>query len=216
MPLPPLAAQGSPLGLFVVAIVGVACAWFCLWYFGRDQRLKRRLRRTPACPISALGSDTPGRVVGTARTHRETLEAPLTGRECLYYEVEVTEKRGKHTRRVLREVEGVEFVVDDGSGRALVDPRTADVVLDVDGSSSSGTFHDANPAEEALLARHGVSSTGWVFNKSLRYRESIIGVGEQVAALACSARGSTGGPRLVAPPDGRIVISDSRSTTSNG
>ena len=221
-----LAAHTGRTFLLTAAIlVGIAGLVFVVAYFSRDAKLKRLLRATPVCPLAQLTAHDAGRVVGKARAYRETLDAPLTGRKCLYYEVIVNQKSGKHWHRILRETQGVEFLVDDGTGKALVDPNRAEVVVTIDGNSGSGTFDDADPAQEALLARHGHKSTGLMFNKTLRYTEAIIGVGEQVSALgrraeaSSASRGSAAGAAAGAVPlagaaNGKVVISDCRSTTT--
>src|SRR5262249_37502511 len=92
---------------------------------------------------------------------------------------------------------GVPFMVEDGSGRALVDPTGAEVVLNFDGESSSGTFHDADARQEAFLAKHGRTSKGWIFNRGLRYREAMIEAGETIAIVGSAVRE----PDPDAPPE---------------
>jgi hypothetical protein len=82
----------------------------------------------------------------------------------------------------------VPFAVDDGTGRAIVNPGQARVALVVDHSTSSGSFDDATGVEEGFLARHGMKSTGWFFNRTLRYREGAIEVGERVSVLGRGVR----------------------------
>jgi hypothetical protein len=209
--------------VIVLLIAGAGVIVFLAWYFSKAQRLKRKLRGTPVCSISRLTPDAPGRVVGTARAHGETLTAPLTARTCLYYLVEVKERRGKHWTTILTEARGVAFVLDDGTGRALVDPERAELALDFDRNDSSGTFQGASPAQEALLARHGRGSVGLIFNKSLRYREATIAVGERIAVLGHCER-APGAPgmaygaqptplRLVGSLESPLIISDAPETT---
>jgi len=71
----------------------------------------------------------------------------------------------------------VTFVIDDGTGRAIIDPTGARVAVDIDMTTRSGTFDDATPVEEQFLIRHGLRASGWMFNRTLRYREGVIEVG---------------------------------------
>jgi hypothetical protein len=118
-------------------------------------------------------------------------------------------------------------VLTDGTGRAIIDPTGAEIALDFDSRSSSGTFDNANEAEEAFLARHHQKSQGWVFNKGLRYREAVIHIGETIAVLGEGVRepDPDGSPtseyrgaaptrlRLTSTPRFPLVISDNAGAT---
>lgn len=187
------------------------------WYFGRGERLRRMLRRTPVRRISAVRAGERVRVIGTARAQGETLKAPLTGRPCLYYCAEVWARRRKSWRMTIRKVRGVPFLVDDGSGVALVNPNRADVLLGTVASNRSGAFDNASPAEARFLAQHGEQSTGLIFNRSFRYSEAIIEVGERVAVLGAPRHEpdrSAGAPvELSGSLEVRLVICDAPATT---
>jgi hypothetical protein len=166
-----------------MAVVGVG-----FWYFSAANRLKRELRAARVWPIGELPENTIGRVIGEAHPIDRVLEGPLSGRACVYYVARVEEEGSNSWKTVIEEHDGVPFLLDDGSGRAIVDPVNAEVVLTFDSDSSSGTFDDATRTEEAFLAKHGRSSTGWVFNKKLRYTEAIIEPGETIAVLGSGVR----------------------------
>ncbi len=174
----------DPIGILL--LVGVAGG--LIWYLGKRQALMRRLKQAKPWSIGELPEDTLGKIVGHARPVAETLTAPISGRSCVFYEVSVVQDHGKSSSTIIHELQGVPFYLEDGTGRAIVDPRGAEVVLEQDFSTSSGTLDDATPVETAFLQRHGKEPKGWVFNKSLRYRESIIGIGESVAVLGAGVR----------------------------
>lgn len=220
-----------PAGIWVAIILGVIAIAFFGWYFGHGQRLKRQLKAARPWLLSELPEDTHGRVIGRAQVLGEQLQGPLTGRRCVYYIAMVEEQRstGRSTywRTVAQESRGVPFVLEDGTGRAIVDPNGAQVALDFDGNSKSGTFNNADPVQEQFLARHGQKSQGWVFNKTLRYREAMIEVGETVAVLGSGIRepdptaapeaAYRGAPptrlRLTSSPRFPLIISDDPATT---
>jgi hypothetical protein len=158
--------------------------------FHEDARVRRALRKAPKLAIGAFPEGSPGRIVG-AVAPGETIEAPLSGRRCVYFEVIVEEKAGgknKHWRRRVREATGIPFVVSDGTGRAIIDPAHARIALEDDAHSRSGVFDAATAREEAFLARHGVESRGWLLAKTLRYQEAVIEVDEQVAVAGLAVR----------------------------
>jgi len=220
-----------PAGAWLAIILVVVLIAVLSWYFSAGARLKRQLRAAKPWSLAELPEDTHGRVIGQARALGEQLQGPLTGRPCVYYIAMVEEQRstGRSTywRTIASETRGVPFMLEDGTGRAIVDPNGAQVALDFDGNSKSGTFNNADPVQEAFLAKHGQKSEGWVFNKTLRYREAMIEVGETVAVLGSGVRepdpnaqpeaAYRGAPptrlRLTSSPKFPLMISDDPSTT---
>ena len=218
---------GVYVGIFIVFIVIAIVVWF----FSKANRIKRQLRSMVASPIAHLPENTLGKVCGAAHPIGQQLVGPLTGRPCLYYicvvEQHVSTGRSSYWKQIIREEMGVPFQIVDQSGRAIVDPRGAEMALTFDGETKSGTFSDADPIQEAFLARHGKSSKGWVFNKGLRYKEAMIEVNEVVAILGqgvrepdsmmAPAQDYRSGPptllRLTSSPKFPLVISDDHTTT---
>lgn len=223
--------SGDMLGIYFAIFIIFAVIAFCVWFFGKARRIKSQLRNARAVAIGQLAENTVGKIVGSAHSIGHQLVGPLTGRPCLYYiclvEQHVSTGRSSYWKQIIREEMGVPFQVVDASGRAIVDPRGAEMALTFDGNSKSGTFNDADPVQEAFLQRHGKSSKGWVFNKGLRYREAMIEVNETVAvlgqgirepdtAMAPSGDYRSGPPtllRLTSSPKFPLVISDDTSTT---
>jgi hypothetical protein len=194
-------------------------------------RLARQLREAPRVDIGALAEGAPARIIG-AVVADETLRAPFTGRPCVAYVAEVDEyvSRGKSHRWESRihEVRHLPFVVDDGTGRALVDPGQAKLLVEIDTTTRSGAFDDATEVERAFLDRHGMNSKGWFFNRRLRYREGVIEPGERVAVLGRGVRepdpdavASVTGYRDALPtrvrmsgsPEHPLLVSDQPDTT---
>ncbi|MBV8756188.1 MAG: hypothetical protein JO257_02865 [Deltaproteobacteria bacterium] len=171
---------------------GIAVFVTLAWYFSESAKIKRELKSAPRMSLRELPESKRARVVGAAQPLERTLEAPLTGRTCMYYVVTVEQHhstgRSSYWKQIIKEEAGVPFVLDDGTGRAIVDPRSARVALDVDGKGDSGTFDEPNERETAFLQRHGTTGQGWIFNKRLRYREAIIELGERVAILGEGVR----------------------------
>jgi hypothetical protein len=178
----------------IVVLVAVAAVMFSVafWYYSENATIRRQLRKARAKRIAELGDAELGKVVGSARHIDELLHAPLTGRPCVYFIAVVEEKRstGKSSywKTIVKEERSVAFVLEDASGCAIVDPTAARIAIDFDGRSTSGTFDDPTDAEREFLARHGERGQGWIFNRSLRYREAVIEDGETVAVLGAGTR----------------------------
>ena len=160
-----------------------------------------RRRRILATPTAAIGSAAGGLVElhGHVRP-LATLTAPYSGAPCVYYRFRLAERRGTGKRRrtvVLRHGEAREpFLVDDGSGLALVRPDGATLVLDRARHASSVTLRDATPELASFCARVGVDPTGlFGFNRALTLEESFLGVDDEVFVL--------GHARLLGPVEAR-------------
>ena len=176
----------------VVLVIAVAVGVIVVgWLFNERAQIRRQLRQAPRGQIRDAAEGQAVRFDGTVAPG-QTLRAPLTGRVCVFYVALVEEyvsngKTGSWRQRV-REQRGVPFTLDDGTGRALVDPSGARIDCELDQTSRSGAFDDATPVEEDFLTRHGMRSTGWFFNKKLRYREGAIEIGEHVAVMGRPVR----------------------------
>jgi hypothetical protein len=188
--------------LLVVLVIGVAAFGTVLalvLYFSRDARIKRAIRNATLATTQGFQDRTIGKIHGTLRYLDEPLKAPLSGRLCAYYEVLVEEYRsnGKSGswHEIICERQSQDFLVEDETGMARVTMQGAEVAVVKDSHRASGTFKAATPDLEAFLARHGRSSKGWLFNKSLRYKEGVLAAGELVAVCGLGTREPDPDPR---------------------
>lgn len=119
----------------------------------------RRTRAVEDTPTSKIASAHQGYVelVGAARLGAALLIAPLTGRQCVWYRFRV-EKKGSKNKWVTEQsgCSDTPFLVDDGSGVAVVDARQAEMIVD--------------------------EGRQWI-ESGRRYTEWILGDGEQVYAI---------------------------------
>jgi hypothetical protein len=220
MIIEPLAALG-----FLASFVGVVLAWDSLTLDGRRRRLLGRARRTQ---IADVRDGTVVKIVGQLSFIGEPLGAPLSGRRCAYYEATVDESSGRAPIQLIRERRGQDFILRDDSGKALVRMDEASAVLVMrDAQFSSGGDADPTAVMTAFLARHGQSSRGLLFAKSLNYREGVLEPGERIAVLGLARwepdpdpdRGALGyrelPMRLVVQASGRVplVVTDEPSLT---
>ncbi|MCP4445970.1 MAG: hypothetical protein GY811_11585 [Myxococcales bacterium] len=150
---------------------------------------RRLFRRTRSTAIRSFEDGKTGKIVGRLSYLGEPLRSPLTGRPCAFYEI-IVEEYKNHLgltsggwQRVIRDAQGQDFLIDDGTGRAIVDPTDPEVVITIDAQTSSGMTDDPTVREMDFLKSHGFVGKGWVFNKTLRYREGILESGESVAVM---------------------------------
>ena len=120
----------------LVTLAVLAVAGYLLLVGGRRLKTVFHVLRNDPLPVRELhGRRGPVEVEGSALEGDDgTVEAPFTGSRCLAYEYEVEElrSRGKSEswETLDRGMDGVDFVVDDGTGRVRVDPTGAEVHLE--------------------------------------------------------------------------------------
>lgn len=183
----------GPLLVFggILFVIGVIVTLTNLKNFRRRQRIIA----TPTSPIAQAPGNGVVEIKGRIHPSEQgLLQAPFSGRHAVWVRVTVQELRS-HGRNsswhtILSEVDGRQFLVDDGSGQmARVIANGANVILDKQNIASSGTFNDAAGHLEGFLASRGLKSTSWLgFNKSMRYEEEVLAPGDALYALGPSRR----------------------------
>ena len=187
-----------------MSLVDLARHWL------EDRRIRKRLRVARPYSIATLPESTIGRVVGAARPFEQrVLEAPLSGRICVYYVIELFELRPASPLRLLAtEQEGIPFVLEDETGRAMIDPAHARCSCAFDHESESKAAFDADPRQRDLLERHSLVRRDWFGTQGIRYREAAITIDERIAVLGAGVRE----PDPSAPPQGERGYRDGGST----
>lgn len=167
------------------------------------------------------------KIVGTVAAHRQTLTSPLTARPCLFYLIVVMEQ-GSSGGEVVREQRGVDFLLRDESGEALVHaggqpPPAAALRLEKKREISAVLFRDEG-LERFLSARGHAPRAPLGLPRRVRAYEAIIVPGQQLAACALAhwqpdteGRGASyreAPERLTLAPSGDVplLLSDDRST----
>jgi hypothetical protein len=198
------------LGGLALVLAGV------LVYFGR--RELQRLSRITETPTTHARDVTSGfvEVKGVVEA-AQVVTSPFYAVPAVYVRwcVEEYRRRGKSSSwvTVLQGVECKDFWIRDDSGRVRVPVAGLSPVLYLAGknTTSSGTFRSAPEHIEQFLARHGRSSSGWVFNKSMRYTEECIQPGEHIYALGWARRDGNE-PAFTQAPDsserGELILAN--------
>lgn len=150
-----------------------------------DGWIRWRSRRLPVTPVDRVVEGRRVKVMGRVDAGAQPLEAPITGRRCAAWSVELQEGPGWET--MLVEQKAQEFVLRDRSGRpALIRASRASVVFDVDSWS-----WPQQPTERMLsfLRRHHVREHGYFGSATLPYRyvEGVLEAGEEITVVG-SAR----------------------------
>jgi hypothetical protein len=140
----------------------------------------------PPTPITSIRDGEHVKVRGRVIPAGELLRAPLTGRPCVAYHLEVShDDQFPETRigpAVIEERKAQDFRIADQTGQAVVLVADAKIELVKDRKEIQDLFHDASPELRALLTRHKepLTSTVMEINRAFCAREGILAEGELV------------------------------------
>jgi hypothetical protein len=117
---------------WILDVAAVTAGGFLIRYGFRLLRKKNMIENVPSSPIRSVAmglAEIKGQAPGVAVT-----PAPLSGTPCLYYRYLVEEERtrpkgGREWVTIDRGESNVPFHVEDPTGRILVNPEGADIIL---------------------------------------------------------------------------------------
>lgn len=216
------------IGLGLMAGLGLLVA---AHFENREAPLKRRMRKLPlADSIANTPENQDVRVSGTLHyvEGKEPLIAPLTGRPCAAWHVLVGRRAGvsQEWDPLAEDQNSIDFILEDGSGRALVSGANISMMLSLDFSTKPG------PASERLEAflrerppatpAYAPASTDFPIPNELFAHEGILELGETVTVAGSGSfvndpraqAGYRGGGQLFrveALADGELLASDDPS-----
>ncbi|MCC7072709.1 MAG: hypothetical protein IT383_15375 [Deltaproteobacteria bacterium] len=179
------------LGLVILILAIVAAAGGVAWSAAKPLQRYRRIRDTPTAPIKELGNGF-FEIRGRVATPLTPLISPYSDMPCVYYSFRIQERRttgyGKRRRTrwvtVVSDTRAADCFLEQGGHRAEVHIEHAELVLKVDHHGSSGFLN--SPTEELkqrLGERYDFATEGTLFNRSLRYRETVVRAGELLYVL---------------------------------
>jgi len=165
--------DASALSLTVGVMGGVG---FSIYGFIMNNR-KRLIESIPTSPVRSLAVGLV-EVSGHAQPENGLLRAPFSGMPCVLFSYQVEERRAsrKETRweTIAKGTSQEPFFVRDETGRVLVVPFDAQLVLP-DNRTTRNNWLGTLPEETILgLLKLGVSVEGWFGEKTLRCSESCI------------------------------------------
>jgi hypothetical protein len=202
------------IGLGIGCAVGLAVLVYRVAFSPRA-RGRRALERTPRTPVGEVRRGEAVKVIGHVRFVVEPLRAPMSGRRCVCWHLRVQEARqgaqGGSWSDVLDEVEGQDFLLDDGTAVALVRGVMPEATMASSGPWIDNYVDDFPPEVAEFLQGQGEQVRGTLGKRVMRYQERILDEGAQVAVLGMARHeGVPKGARVVIDclDDGRIVISN--------
>ena len=156
--------------------------------------LRRRLRAARPWRIAELREGLHGRISGTVRVlDGATLVASLTGRPCVYYQVEIIQfgalGEGFAQELLGLDKRGVPFLLADDGHHAIIEPAFAELLVrstvhEVKASSA----RTLQPAQRALLERLGALGRAQRSSGAIRFTETIVELDATIAIAGTAAR----------------------------
>lgn len=202
-------ATWTALGLIAAAVV---VTLFFTWQIrSRAEQVADTLAQIPLVAVADVPAAGTARVEGQAQLVEPSLSAPLSGRACAYYEMELAGL--KTGARLRRKAQGREFLLADATGTALVrleasataaPGSTAMVVAIDDAHCREGRLVEI-PADrrDAALRLLGEPAPAERDLGDIRYRECVLPAGARVAVAAAATAQHTPPPgpaqRTMAP-----------------
>lgn len=172
-----------------IFIVSIGVIIFISIYYSKKNKILRELKKVRRKAIHSVRNNEYVKIVGKAKHAAEPLIAPLSKRKCVYYDIKVKEKRGKHWRMLIDDVQFQDFFLQAGTDSAAIHLNTRrefekQIHLVTDHKLHSGFLKDANEEVEHFLKQYGKNSTGaFGFNRTIHYTERIIELDEEIAVM---------------------------------
>ncbi len=172
--------SGVAIALLAIAAVGLVRIAYRA-FLSQEARTTRALADRPRARIrdAAEGSV---RVTGRVRRRGELLEAPVSGRRCVAFQL-LVEEDNDGWGKLLELRDARPFVLADETGEALVDTAAGPfrLALDSDERGGTGSFDQIGEAQLQAIMSVGSFESPGRSRLNRRYREGILREGETVA-----------------------------------
>ncbi|MEP3838395.1 MAG: hypothetical protein ABJM36_12145 [Algibacter sp.] len=175
--------------IVIIAFTLFALIAFLIYYYRPKTIILRRLKNLPNQRIGSLKTKTYSKIEGQVLPIEVPLIAPLSKRKCVFYKMVIQKKvsSGKNSRwkTIVREEEIQDFFIEQSGERLVVlptsNPKNYYDYLITDKKASAGLFRELTPEFEALLKSYNIKTSSILgFNRPLRYKESVVEVGERI------------------------------------
>ncbi|MFH1889154.1 MAG: GIDE domain-containing protein [Candidatus Omnitrophota bacterium] len=168
---------------------------FGVWFFFRGFNRLRRKRLIENIPTSTIRGLAMGLVELYGKAEKTPpLKSPFTKTECVLYKylIEEYRKSGKSGHWVSI-ASGDSFYspfrLDDGTGRIMVFPQHAELIMPVDNEFRTGIVNRSLPeAAIDFMETNGIRYKNWLGMRTLRFKEWLIRPGEMVYVLGSAKK----------------------------
>jgi hypothetical protein len=183
--------------------IGLGIYWFIAGF--RELKNTRIIQNIPTCKIATGAVGTNVEIQGEIlRDENKILKAPITGRDCVFYSVEIQKlvrrKNSSHWVTVDQFFSDEGFIVDDGSGaNAMVYVKGATIkrkgrVKTFQARSSNMSELPPNlymslQEKQGQLKSFSLKETSWIFSKQYRFLEWSFPPNQSIYVLGVAQSG---------------------------
>lgn len=173
----------------VLVVFAIAIIIFLSIYFSKKSIILRKLSKFKSKRITQFRTDELTKVTGKVLQVKEPFIAPFSKRKCVAYVFEVKQKvstgKSSHWKTLVKKEDIQDFFIEQNNDLVMIKPSIElsnyRSYIVADKKVSSGAFNSPTPEFQKVLKNFGVESENWLgFNKTLKYLERIIEVGETV------------------------------------
>ena len=173
----------------IIVFVAIVSIVFAARYYGKKQRILRQLKKFKLSKIAKIQSHQLTKITGKTLHVHEPLVAPFSKRKCVAYHITIERRRNtgnsRYWRTIVRDEQIQDFFLKQGDEVVMIKPTTApknySSYMVIDSSVRSGFLNNPSTDFESVLRRYKVDSKNFLgMNKTLRYSERIIEVGEEI------------------------------------
>lgn len=175
--------------IFVCTFLIIIIIGFIAYFFSNKQKIIRVLTKLPIKQIGSLKINEFSRVSGKAVNIENPLIAPFSNRKCVFYTIKIEQekknRKNNSWKTLIKEEKIQEFFLEKNGDFIIIKPSQNSKNylshLVIDKKTNSGTFNNPSPKFEKLLKQYNIKSESFLgLNKTLRYSEGIIEIGEKI------------------------------------
>ncbi len=157
-------------------------------FFSAERRNLRAIGKHKRVSIADVKEGEIVSIQGTIQPVEKPLIAPITGRRCVHYAVEVAEwvKRMRRSdwNEIVSETKAIDFSIADATGTARIETQSFNASATQDTHTESEPYLDPPKRILALLKRHSRDAVdGEGIAKRFQYREGVLEIGEAVVVV---------------------------------
>lgn len=157
-------------------------------YFSRDQQVLRAIETMNTSSIKHVKKGERVKIKGRIKAQNDLITAPVSGRACLGYQLQVFRvASGSYSdveAEMIHEAKSVIFYLEDKQGLAKILPRWQEITLHKEMVEELGRFDEPSERQAKVLEKYGEkATTGLGLTRRLVFKEGILEVGEQVAVV---------------------------------
>ena len=182
-------SQNSEFLIPVLITIAIATIIFLVIYFSKKNIILRKLSKFKSKRITQFRTNELTKVSGKILQVQEPFVAPYSKRKCVAFIFEVKQKvstgKSSYWKTLVKKEDIQNFFIKQNAELVMVKPsREAsnyNVFIVEDKRINSGTFNSPSTKFKEVLDNFGVESESWLgFNKTLKYTERILEIGETI------------------------------------